>query len=254
MDLQLTGKKVLVTGGSKGIGQAISLAFLTEGAIVAVVARSESDWMKELHGFHSERFLFIKADLMDESKRVEVVKEVESTFGAVDILINNVGGSNGEQVSNTELALFEEALQLNYLSAVHMSQLVLPNMKVRGSGVIINISSIFGRESGGKPTYNSAKAAMISFTKAIADEVIKDGIRVNGVAPGAILHPNGNWQRRLEQEPEGIKQFVREQIPGGRFGTVEEIANVVLFLSSEKASWVVGATLNVDGGQSKANF
>ena len=81
-------------------------------------------------------------------------------------------------MSNTELALFEEALQLNYLSAVHMSQLVLPNMKVRGSGVIINISSIFGRESGGKPTYNSAKAAMISFTKAIADEVIKDGIRV----------------------------------------------------------------------------
>jgi 3-oxoacyl-[acyl-carrier protein] reductase len=95
---------------------------------------------------------------------------------------------------------------------------------------------------------------MISFTKSLADEVIKDGIRVNGVAPGSILHPTGNWQKRLEQNPEKIEQFVQDEIPAGRFGTAEEVANVVTFLASEKASWVVGATINVDGGQSKSNF
>jgi 3-oxoacyl-[acyl-carrier protein] reductase len=95
---------------------------------------------------------------------------------------------------------------------------------------------------------------LISFTKALANEVAPYGIRVNSVAPGSILHPTGNWQRRLEENPEGIRKFVQEQIPAGRFGTPEEIANVVVFLASNKASWIVGATINVDGGQSKMNF
>ncbi|WP_413375089.1 SDR family NAD(P)-dependent oxidoreductase [Alkalihalobacillus sp. 1P02AB] len=251
MHLNLAGKTVLVTGGSKGIGQAIALAYLAEGAKVAVVARNEADWMEE---FKAEYFQFIKADLANEQERKKVVETFEKKFGSVDILINNVGGSNGSTIAETELSLFSEAINLNYFSAVHFSQLVLPKMKENGWGSIINISSIFGRESGGKATYNAAKAAMISFTKSLADEAIKDGIRVNGVAPGSILHPSGNWKKRMEENPEKMKQFVKNEIPAGRFGTVEEIANVVLFLSSEKASWVVGATLNVDGGQSKANF
>ncbi|KGA97692.1 short-chain dehydrogenase [Alkalihalobacillus alcalophilus ATCC 27647 = CGMCC 1.3604] len=251
MDLNLAGKTVLVTGGSKGIGQAVALAYLAEGAKVVVVARNEADWMRE---FKAEYFQFIKADLVMEQEREKVVEIALEKFGSIDILINNVGGSNGSTIAETELSLFYEAFNLNYFSAVHFSQLVLPKMKENGWGSIINISSIFGRESGGKATYNAAKAAMISFTKALADEAIKDGIRVNGVAPGSILHPSGNWKKRMEENPEKMKQFVKNEIPAGRFGTVEEIANVVLFLSSEKASWVVGATLNVDGGQSKSNF
>lgn len=154
----------------------------------------------------------------------------------------------------TPMEQFEEAMQLNFFSAVHFSQLAAQEMKKKKQGSIINISSIFGRESGGKPTYNSAKAAMISFTKSLADELVQDGIRVNGVAPGSILHPTGNWQRKLEETPEKMEKFVEEQIPAGRFGTVQEIADVVTFLASERARWVIGATLNVDGGQSKSNF
>ncbi|GAE37538.1 SDR family NAD(P)-dependent oxidoreductase [Halalkalibacter akibai] len=252
MDLNLKDKVVLVTGGSKGIGLGIAESFIKEGAKVAIVARGE-DALNTAKSLLKD-VLTIQADLYDQKDREEVVQIVISHFGTIDILVNNVGGSNGSTTAETDLDLFHEAFELNYFSAVHFSKLVLPYMKDKQAGSIINISSVFGRESGGKVTYNSAKAAMISFTKSLADEVIKDGIRVNGVAPGSILHPSGNWQRRLEENPEKINNFVKDEIPAGRFGTVEEIANVVVFLASEKASWVVGATLNVDGGQSKSNF
>lgn len=252
MNLQLKNKVVFVTGGSKGIGKAIAKAFKEEGSVVAISARSKEELEKtrielSLDGCY-------QGDLMKSEDREGIFQQLVKDFGRIDILINNVGGSNGSTTEATDLTFFEEAMNLNYYSAVHFSKLALPSMKLNKEGVIINISSIFGREAGGKPTYNSAKAAMISFTKALADEVIKDGIRVNGVAPGSILHPTGNWQRRLEENPEKITKFVKEEIPAGRFGTVEELANVVVFLASEKASWVVGATINVDGGQSKSNF
>ncbi|WP_100371819.1 SDR family NAD(P)-dependent oxidoreductase [Bacillus sp. FJAT-45037] len=251
MELGLVGKVVLVTGGTKGIGQGIAKAFSQEGAKVFVTARGE----EALAAMNAEEGITaIQADVTVEADRFRVMNEVLSEAGKIDVLVNNAGGSNGSTVEVTELALFKEAFELNYFSAVHLSQLAHKEMKKQQAGVIINISSIFGRESGGKPTYNSAKAAMISFTKSLADEAIRDGIRVNGVAPGSILHPTGNWQKRIEENPEKMKAFVKQEIPAGRFGTVKEIADVVVFLASEKASWVVGATLNVDGGQSNANF
>ncbi|MBU8908867.1 SDR family NAD(P)-dependent oxidoreductase [Desertibacillus haloalkaliphilus] len=252
MELSLEGKAVLITGGSKGIGKGIAEAFVREDAKVGVIARSKEglDQIKQELGTVE----VFQADLMKREERTRAFESFMQTFGTIDILINNVGGSNGSTVAETDLSLFEEAMQLNYFSAVDFSQLAMPVMKQKQNGSIINISSIFGRESGGKPTYNSAKAAMISFTKSLADEAIKDGIRVNGVAPGSILHPTGNWQKRLDENPEKIESFVASEIPAGRFGTVEEVANVVVFLASEKASWVVGASLNVDGGQSNSNF
>jgi 3-oxoacyl-[acyl-carrier protein] reductase len=253
MDLQLTNKVVLVTGGSKGIGYAIASAFHKEGAKVAIVARGK-EALNDVQEKLKENIVTIQADMTIEKEREQVIEKVVAAFGTIDILINNVGGSNGSTTAETELALFHDAFELNYFSAVHFSKLVLPYLKEKQAGSIINISSIFGRESGGKVTYNSAKAAMISFTKALADEAIKDGVRVNGVAPGSILHPSGNWQRRLDENPEKINKFVQDEIPAGRFGTADEVANVVTFLASEKASWVVGATINVDGGQSKSNF
>ncbi|OIJ21226.1 short-chain dehydrogenase [Anaerobacillus alkalidiazotrophicus] len=252
MDLQLEGKVVFVTGGSKGIGKAIAKAFKEEGAKVAIAARTKQDLEKA--SIELDLDAHYEGDLSVSEDRENIFRQLINDFGTVDIVINNVGGSNGSTTVETDLSLFESAMNLNYFSAVHFSKLAVPIMKNQGQGVIINISSIFGRESGGKPTYNSAKAAMISFTKSLADEVIKEGIRVNGVAPGSILHSTGNWQKRLEANPTQINDFVEKEIPSGRFGTVEEVANVVLFLASEKASWVVGATLNVDGGQSKSNF
>lgn len=251
MNLDLKGKAVLVTGGSKGIGQGIAYAFLSEGAKVGILGRH----LEDLKAAKKEGIEIFQGDVTDAKDRERVMKEFLDTFGSIDVLVNNAGGSNGSSVMETSIEQFEEAMHLNFLSAVDLSKKAAAIMKSNSDGgVIINISSIFGRESGGKPTYNASKAAMISFTKSFGDEMIKENIRVNGVAPGSILHDTGNWKKRLEQDPDKINSFVEEHISAGRFGTVEEVANVVVFLASKKASWVVGSTLNVDGGQSYSNF
>jgi 3-oxoacyl-[acyl-carrier protein] reductase len=252
VDLRLYGKNVLITGGSRGIGRAIAKGFVEEGANVAIVARDLTCLEEAKRELGS--IVIYQADLTKKEERHKMFEQFIRDFGSLDVLINNAGGSNGSSVMETDLSLFYEAMELNYFSAVHLSQLAVQEMKKKKSGCIINITSIYGRESGGKVTYNNAKAALISFTKALANEVAPLGIRVNSVAPGSILHPTGNWQKRLEENPDGIRKFIQEQIPAGRFGTAEEIANVVVFLASEKASWVMGATINVDGSQSKMNF
>ncbi|MGM0806654.1 MAG: SDR family NAD(P)-dependent oxidoreductase [Bacillota bacterium] len=251
MNLDLEDKVVLVTGGSKGIGQGIAHAFLEEGAKVGIVGRNLAD----LEAAQKEGIEIFQGDVTIAEDRERVMDDFVTKFGTIDVLVNNAGGSNGSSVMETSMEQFEEAMHLNFLSAVDLSKRAAAIMIGKSDGgAIINISSIFGRESGGKPTYNASKAAMISFTKSFGDEMIKKGIRVNGVAPGSILHETGNWKKRLEQDPDKINSFVEEHISAGRFGTVEEVANVVVFLASKKASWVVGSTLNVDGGQSYSNF
>ncbi|MDQ0214478.1 3-oxoacyl-[acyl-carrier protein] reductase [Oikeobacillus pervagus] len=253
MDLQLKGKNILITGGSKGIGKAIARAFLSEGANVSIAARNNDFLMKAKEELGRDVSTF-QADVTNASDRLKLIETFIKEKGTIDVLVNNAGGSNGGKAAETEMKLFYEALELNYVSAVHLSKLAVEHMKKAQSGAIINITSIFGRESGGKVTYNNAKSALISFTKSLADEVISYGIRVNSIAPGSILHDTGNWKRRLEENPEKIKAFVENEIPAGRFGTPEEIANVAAFLASDKASWIVGASINVDGGQSRMNF
>lgn len=253
MDLQLQGKKVLITGGSKGIGKAVAAVFISEGADVSIAARG-IEALKNTQKEFGDKVDIFQTDLLQAAEREKLIQSFIEQKGRIDILINNAGGSNGGKAGETEMELFYEAMELNYFSAVHLSKLAVGHMKKNRAGSIINITSIFGRESGGKVTYNNAKSALISFTKSLADEVISDGIRVNSVAPGSILHETGNWKKRLEENPESIRAFVQNEIPAGRFGTPEEVANTVAFLASEKASWVVGASINVDGGQSKMNF
>lgn len=253
MDLHLHEKKVLITGGSKGIGKAIAQALISEGANVTIAARSLA-FLKMAKADLNGNIAILQADVTKADEREKLMQTFIEENGSIDGLINNAGGSNGGTATETSMDLFHEAMELNYFSAVHLSKLAAMQMMENGSGAIINISSIFGRESGGKVTYNNAKAALISFTKSFADEMIPYGIRVNSIAPGSILHETGNWKKRLEANPEGIKAFIHNEIPAGRFGTPEEIANVVAFLASEKAGWIVGASINVDGGQSRMNF
>jgi 3-oxoacyl-[acyl-carrier protein] reductase len=249
MDLALGGKVVLVTGGSRGIGLAIARAFKAEGAFVCIASRTES----ELRAVSADvGFYGIVCDVTDPAQRQSLIADILQHYGRLDVLVNNAGGSNGGSIRETDEGLFREAMELNFHSIVGLSKLAAA--KMRPGSVILNITSISGRESGGRPTYNAAKSAAISFTKALADELIQSGIRVCGIAPGSILHPSSNWQKRLEKDPQKIEAFVKEAIPAGRFGTVEEVASVAVFLASDQARWVVGATLNVDGGQSRMNF
>lgn len=253
MDLNLVGNKVLITGGSKGIGKAIAEVFLSEGADVSIVARG-MEALEKAKAELGDKVTIYQADITNTKERERLIQSFMNEKGALDVLVNNAGGSNGSRASETEMPLFYEAMELNYFSAVHLGKLAVEHMKKVRKGSIINITSVYGRESGGKATYNNARAALISFTKSLADEVISYGIRVNSIAPGSILHGTGNWIKKVQADPEGMKEFVKREIPAGRFGNPEEIANVTAFLASEKASWIIGACINVDGGQSKMNF
>ena len=151
-----------------------------------------------------------------------------------------------------DAADLQAVLDRNLFPALNVSRAALPALRERGGGVIAIISSIWGREGGGGPSYNIAKAAEISLAKAMASDLAKDAIRVFSVAPGSTLFPGGSWERRLRDDPDGMAAFVERELPWGRFGTVDEIADVVTFLVSPRASWVVGTCVVVDGGQSRS--
>ena len=257
MDLHLTDKVAIVSGSSRGIGKAIAKGLAAEGCRVVLCAR-DGDVLErtatELRATGAE-VLAIAADVGKPEDPVRVVEETLKTFGRIDILVNNAGGARtaGPFLETADPA-WQGAIELNVMAAVRFGRLVVPSMQKVGAGVIINISSIWGREAGGTATYNAAKAAEISLAKSLARELAPLNIRVNSVAPGSIFFPGGSWDRRLQADPEGINAFMKREIPAGRFGRPEEVADVVVFLCSGRASWVSGACLNVDGGQSRSNI
>jgi len=256
MDLSLQGKVVLITGGSRGIGKGMARAFAEEGAHLVLCARTEAtllETVRELESLGAE-VLAVTADIADKSQGRNVLQAAIDAFGRVDVLVNNVGGNRRNLFVDTTDADWEEIMNLNFLAHVRMSRAVARQMQKIGGGAIIFIASIFGREAGGATLsiYNATKSALISLAKIMAMELARLNIRVNSVAPGSIRFPGGSWDKRVQGDPEGMAEFVRQNIPLGRFGTVAEVANVVLFLASEKSSLINGACINVDGGQSRS--
>ncbi|MSQ29466.1 MAG: SDR family oxidoreductase [Dehalococcoidia bacterium] len=255
MDLELGGRSVIVTGASRGIGRAIAAAFLAEGANVTICARGSETLEATATALRMAaaggQVEAVAADLTTETGARKVLDRTVGVFGGLDVLVNNAGATvrGGSVIED-----FARSFDLNVIAPLRMLELARPYLRASRQGAVVNISSIYGREAGGPPQYNASKSAQIAMTKALALEWVRDGIRVNNVAPGSVAFEGGSWGRRLQEDPEGMAAFVRENIPGGRFGTVEEIARAVVFLGSPAASWVVGATLNVDGGQSRSNI
>jgi 3-oxoacyl-[acyl-carrier protein] reductase len=254
MDLGLNGKVALVTGGSRGIGRAIGQALAREGCRLAICARGverlnlTAQELREL-GAEVEA---VPADVTEEAGQRALVEATLKAFGQIDILVNNAGGGGGPTFMLTSDEEWESAFDLTFWPSVKLSRMVAPAMRERGSGAIIMISSIYGREWGGRPAYQSVKAAQISLAKAMAREFAPHGVRVNTVAPGSIRFPGGSWDRRCQDDPEGMARFVSAEMPLGRFGHPEEVADAVAFLASDRASLIVGACLTVDGCQSRS--
>jgi 3-oxoacyl-[acyl-carrier protein] reductase len=251
VDLGIAGKVALVTAGNRGIGLGIAQALSNEGVRVAVAARTESEVKRTAASLGG---LGVVADLMTEEGGRRAVRETEDTLGPIEILVNNLGLRAGSSWSDTGTSELEAAFNGNVVVSVRMTQLVLPGMLLRGWGRIVAITSVWGRETGGAPAYNAAKAAETSFVKSLAKEVAGKGVTVNAVAPGSILWTGGGWDRRQRADPEGMADFVRRDMPLGRFGTVEEVATVVAFVCSMQASLVNGAIISVDGGQSRSSI
>jgi 3-oxoacyl-[acyl-carrier protein] reductase len=254
MELGLREKVALVTGGSRGIGRSIALGFAEEGCRVVICARGAERLeatAEELRATGAE-VLAVAADVTQEADRRRLLDETEHAFGRIDILVNNAGGGGGPTFMETTEQQWSDAMELNVWSGIHLSRLIVPRMREQGSGAIIFISSIYGREWGGRPAYQTVKAAEISLAKALGRELAPHNIRVNTIAPGSILFPGGNWDRRCQDDPEGMARFVQSDMPLGRFGRPEEVANVAVFLASERASLMVGACVTVDGCQSRS--
>ena len=254
MDLGLTGKVAIVTGGSRGLGLAGATALVAEGANVVMCARGEDALTRAAQQLQStakqSRIVPVIADVSTEAGVRAVVDAALHAFGRIDVLVNNVGLGKGSDLEGTTDADWQEAFDQTLFPAIRMSRQVVPHMRAHGGAIVI-VSSIFGREAGGRMTYNAVKAAEISLAKSLALQLAKDRIRVVSIAPGSILFEGGSWWKRQQADPDGIAQFIKQELPFGRFGTPEEIGAAIAFLASEKASWISGTTVVVDGCQSR---
>ena len=253
MDLELEGKVALVTGGSRGLGMHCALSLAREGANVAICGRTAETLAgtKSKLEVHGVRAAVVVGDIGERSDIGRIHAEAVAELGPVDILVNNVGGTRSrEDISGATLEDFVGTFDLNLFGGYELTRLVIPHMKGRGWGRIINIASIWGREYGGNVSYMAAKAGLIGATKHAAVSLAKHGILVNSIAPGSVSHAGGTWERfQRNNPPDVVKEFVDRNLPLGRFGWPEPVGDLVAFLASNRAGMITGTCIPVDGGQ-----
>ncbi|HEX5111196.1 MAG TPA: SDR family NAD(P)-dependent oxidoreductase [Vicinamibacterales bacterium] len=251
MDLGLKGKSAVVIGASRGIGREIAHRFAEEGAQVGFCARGE-EALRDAAATLRRTGARVHAESCDVGQHEALRGFLESArkaLGGVDVLVNNASGFG---FSDDE-AGWQTSINVDLMAAVRATQIVTPWMAAAGGGVIIHIASISGLEAGSPPAYAAVKAALISHSKTLAVSLAAKKIRVNVVAPGSIEFPGGGWDR-MRQNDRPFYDSVLARIPWGRMGTVDEVADAVVFLASSRASWITGACLTVDGGQHKGNL
>lgn len=251
MDLGLRGKNAVVTGASRGIGRAIALGLAAEGANVALCARGEERLSATARDVQEQGVKVHAAtcDVSDKGALEAFLDASRDALGGVDVLVNNASGFG---VSDDE-AGWAAGFRVDLMASVRATWKVVPWMEAAGGGAIVHIASTSGLEAGSPPAYAAAKAALISHAKTLANQLAPRGIRVNCVAPGSIEFPGGMWETIRKTNPE-LYESIRGSIPFGRLGTDVEVANAVVFLVSQKASWIAGVTLAVDGVQHKGNL
>ncbi len=257
MDLSLGDKVAFIAGSSRGIGLAVAQAFLREGARVVISGRDPDslDQARKLltAAAGRERTLAIAGDMTREAGLEEALGRVEATFGRLDAVVANVGSGTARAGWDLSPEDWQAALDLNLLGSMRLARKAMPYLIAGGGGSITFIASIAGVEALNAPmTYSAAKAALLSGMKSLARLVGPQGVRVNAVAPGNVLFPGGSWERKLAERREFFENYIRTEVPLQRFARPEEIADAVVFLASKRASFITGACLVVDGGQTRS--
>jgi NAD(P)-dependent dehydrogenase (short-subunit alcohol dehydrogenase family) len=248
--LDLTGKIALITGASSGIGAATAAVFADLGATVAIGYHRNQSGAEQVRNAVTTaggKAIAIRADMRRQSEIRTMVSSVADQLGPIDILVNNAGSLvERTPILKLKEETWDEIIDLNLKSVVFCSQIVAASMVERKRGAIVNVSSIAGRNGGGPgaAAYSTAKGGLITFTKSLAKEMAAHGVRVNGVSPGVINTPF----HEMFSTPEMIRNFVTA-IPVGRTGTAMECATVIAFLASDAAGYVIGETIEVNGGQ-----
>lgn len=257
VDYNLNGKAALITGGSHGIGLAIAKELSRMGCRVAICSRSRERLVEASGQLGSAEHLLIQADVLVAGSCDIVMDKIVSHWGELHILINNVGGGGRwgkENIEETAPTIWQEVFEKNALAAALFTQRAIPLMRTIGWGRVITITSIFGKEGGGRPWFNMAKAAEVAMMKSLSrtSYLVRSGITFNSIAPGGIFIEGTGFEVEQNKDPENFKKLIDRDYPLGRMGLVDEVANVVCFLCSEQASLVNGAQITVDGGQSHA--
>jgi len=251
MDLGLGGKNAVVTGGSRGIGRAIALGLAQEGANVAICARGKEALEKTASELRETgvKVSAVSCDVADPKALDAFLEEARNALGRVDILVNNVSAFGQADDENG----WKDSFDKDVMAAVRAAWKVVPWMKHSAGGTIVHISSVSALEGGWSPAYSAAKAALVSHSKTLAIALAPFKIRVNVVTLGSIEFPGGGWDK-VKRNNRARYDAVLSGIPSGRMGTAEEVANAVVFLASDRASWITGACVSVDGGQHRGNL
>ena len=253
MDLGLHDKVAIVTGSSRGLGKASAVALAAEGARVVLNGRTAASVEETAGELRSTGATVesVVADVSTEAGCNALVDRAMTAFGRVDILVNNAISGGRASIASSD-ADWSAAIDGSFWPSLRLTRLVAPGMRARRWGVIVMISSIYGRELGGPSSYQVFKSAQLSLGKSLAREFAPDNVRVLSVAPGSISFPGGSWWLRQQSDPEAMAKFVEQDMPLGRFGRAEEVGEVVAFLCSERASLITGACIPVDGCQGKS--
>jgi 3-oxoacyl-[acyl-carrier protein] reductase len=257
MDLSLRDKVAFIAGSSRGVGLAIAQAFLREGAKVVISGRQPGPLDQAEASLTAEagqdRVVAILGDMTREADLEQALGLVQARFGGLDAVVANLGSGTGRPGWDLSPDDWHSALTINLLGSMALASKAMSRLIARGGGSITFISSIAGLEAVSAPLgYSTAKAAVLSAMKSLARLAGPQGVRVNAVAPGNVLFPGGSWERKLMERRQFFEDYIRTEVPLQRFAHPAEIADAVVFLASERASFITGACLVVDGGQTRS--